>query len=142
MRLVRAGRSIRLDPGIQGTHLKRWTLAEMLRVDAARRAYPWTELLLESGGSTALNLGWRHRASAVAVAAGLSAAALRRPRLAVASAVALVALNAGFYELLLRRRGRVEAALGVGLHAAHHVAGIAGAAAALAARRAASRGPG
>jgi GT2 family glycosyltransferase len=142
MRLARAGRRVRLDPSIQGTHLKRWTLAEMLRVDATRRAYPWARLLLESGGSTALNLGWRHRASALAATTGVGAVALRRPALAAGSALALVALNAAFYELLLRRRGPLEATVGVGLHAAHHLAGIAGAAAALVARPAAPRARG
>jgi GT2 family glycosyltransferase len=138
-RLVRDGRRVVLDPGLQGTHLKRWTLAEMVRVDAMRRAYPWAELLLETGGPTVLNLGPRHRASALAAVAGLAGVVLRRPRLAMAGTVVLVALNARFYALLLRRRGPLEAAAGVGLHAVHHVAGLAGAAAAVA-RRAASRG--
>jgi len=45
----------------------------------------------------------------------------------------LVALNRSFYGLLLRRQGSPAAAAGVGLHAVHHLAGVAGAVAALAA---------
>ena len=98
----------------------------MLQTDFARRGVPWTELLLERGaGSTALNLGWRHRLSALAVLAATLSAAGRRRRPASLAIAALVALNADFYRLLLRRRGPVHAAAGVGLHALHHLAGIA-----------------
>lgn len=46
-RLRDAGGRIRLVPGLTGTHLKRWSLAGMLRSDFHDRAVPWTELLLE-----------------------------------------------------------------------------------------------
>ena len=83
MRMTAAGARIELRPEIQGTHLKRWSLAQMLRTDFSARGVPWVALLLDEGGSSALN---------------------RR-----------------FYALLLRRRGPAEAALGVGLHALHHL---------------------
>jgi hypothetical protein len=125
-RLVRRGVRISLDPDVRGTHLKRWTLLGMIRTDFARRGVPWVELLVRSGGAaTALNLGWRHRVSALASLAG-AAAVLRRRPLAAASALAvLVAANRDFYALLLRRRGPAEAAVGVGLHAVHHLTSIA-----------------
>jgi glycosyltransferase involved in cell wall biosynthesis len=127
LRLTAGGARIVLDPLLQGRHLKGWTLATMIHTDFARRGLPWTELLLERGrGSVALNLGPRHRLSALA-ALGLLA---RRPRLA--SAAALLVLNRRFYALLLRREGPVRAAAGVGLHAVHHLTGIAAAATALA----------
>jgi GT2 family glycosyltransferase len=133
LRVFAAGGRIRLDPSVRGTHLKAWTLAGMLHTDFARRGVPWAELVLERGGlSTALNLGWRHRLSALAVLAAVGSAAGRRRRLAAASLLALVALNADFYALLLRRRGPVHAAAGVGLHALHHLAGIAAVPAAVA----------
>jgi GT2 family glycosyltransferase len=135
LRISAAGGRIRLDPEIRGTHLKAWTLGAMLHADFARRGVPWTELLLERGtGSKALNLGWRHRLSALAVLVAATSLTTRRPRLAAGSLVVLVALNADFYRLLARRRGPVEAALGVGLHALHHLAGIAAVPAALARR--------
>jgi GT2 family glycosyltransferase len=128
MRLAAVGGRIVLDPSIQGTHLKAWTLRSMLRTDFARRGVPWVVLLLEAGPDApraGLNLGWRHRASAlVSLAAG--AAVLRRRPVAAASALAGLAwLNRDLYALLARRRGPGAAALGVGLHALHHLAGAA-----------------
>jgi GT2 family glycosyltransferase len=121
MRLSDAGGRIELDPGLQGKHLKAWTLAEAARTDFARRGAPWSRLLWERGRTTGdLNLGWRHRASAAASLLGIAALAARRPAPAAAAALTLLALNRSFYGLLLRRRGPVEAVAGVGLHAMHH----------------------
>jgi hypothetical protein len=124
---------IELDPRIQGKHLKAWTLPGMVHADFARRGLPWAELVLERRqGATALNLGPRHRASALAslgLAAGLAA---RRPRLAGTSAAALLALNTRFYALLVRREGTARALAGVALHVVHHLTGVAAAATALA----------
>jgi glycosyltransferase involved in cell wall biosynthesis len=123
---------IELDPRIQGKHLKGWTLPGMVRADFARRGLPWVQLVLERGqGASALNLGPRHRASALAalgIAAGL---ATRRPRLAGASLVTLLALNVRFYALLVRREGAARAAAGVALHTVHHLTGAAAAATAV-----------
>jgi Glycosyl transferase family 2 len=121
MRLTAEGSRIELRPEIQGTHLKRWNLWQMVRTDFAARAVPWVGLILETGGSSALNLGRRHRLSALASVAAAAAVLARRPRAALAAALALVALNRHFYGLLLRRRGPAEAVAGVGLHALHHL---------------------
>jgi GT2 family glycosyltransferase len=126
MRLTDAGARIRLDPELRGTHAKAWTLHEMLRTDLLRRGVPWIRILLERrSGATALNLGWRHRASAVASVVALVALARRRPAAFGGSAATLVLLNRSFYALLVRRRGVREAALGVGLHALHHLTAVA-----------------
>lgn len=126
VRLAARGARIVLDPRLQGTHLKAWTLAEMMRTDFAGRGVPWIDLLLAGGTSTTmLNLGWRHRASALVCVAGAGALVLRRPGLAAGAVAALVALNAPFYGLLLRRRGPLEATVGVGLHAVHHLTAVA-----------------
>ena len=45
-RLSDAGHRIVLDPAIRCTHLKRWTLRGMLRVDLVDRAIPWMHLLV------------------------------------------------------------------------------------------------
>jgi hypothetical protein len=140
LRLTAHGGRIVLDPLVQGRHLKAWTLPAMMRTDFARRGLPWAELVLEGrGGAGALNLGGRHRLSALAslaVAGGLLA---RRPRLAGAGAAVLLVLNRRFYALLVRREGPVRAAAGVGLHAVHHLTGIAAAATALARRGSSAR---
>jgi GT2 family glycosyltransferase len=124
-RLAAAGGRIVLEPGIQGTHLKRWTLGSMVRTDFNRRAVPWVSLLMRHRSTTnALNLAWRHRLSALA-SVGLAASVVaRRPRPALAGLAALAALNRGFYSLLLRRRGPWQAAAGVGLHAIHHLSAV------------------
>jgi GT2 family glycosyltransferase len=121
-RLAAAGHRIELDPSVQGTHLKAWGLRGMIESDLWHRGVPWVELLLRQGTrSSALNLGWRHRASAVATV--VTAVALLRGRLRTAALgiAALFAFNRSFYALLARRRGRAEAAAGVGLHALHHL---------------------
>jgi hypothetical protein len=135
-RLAAAGARIELDPGLLGTHLKVWTLPEMLRTDFARRGIPWVSLILEGRAPPAgvLNLGWRHRLSAVACLAGACALVARRPKAAIAAALALVALNRTFYRLLRDRRGSAEAAAGVGLHALHHLTAAAAVLAGLVAR--------
>jgi hypothetical protein len=125
-RLSARGARIVLDPAVQGTHLKSWSLGEMVRTDLVARGVPWIELLLAGDASTsALNLGWRHRLSAVVSVAGAGALVLRRPKASAAALGVLVALNASFYALLARRRGAVQAASGVGLHAVHHLTGVA-----------------
>jgi hypothetical protein len=83
---------------------------------------PWVDLLLRHGSrSSALNLGWRHRASAATSVVTVVALLRGRLRTAVLGVAALVALNRSFYALLARRRGRTEATVGVGLHALHHL---------------------
>ena len=125
MRLAQAGARIELDPDIQGTHLKRWSLWQMVATDFSARGVPWVGLLLERGGSSALNLGWRHRLSAAASLSLAGGALLRRPRAAAAAGLVLVALNRRFYALLARRQGPAQAAVGVALHALHHVVSVA-----------------
>ena len=125
MRLTAANHRIELDPSIQGTYLKHWTLGEMLYTDVFRRGVPWVALLLGSGsGSATLNLGWRHRLSAAGSLTAVGAVAARRVKIAAAALLALVALNAPFYRLLLRRQGPFRAAVGIGLHVLHHLAAV------------------
>jgi GT2 family glycosyltransferase len=122
MRLTSKGMRLLLDPAIQGKHLKRWTLANMVRTDSLRRGAPWVRLLLERGSSsTALNLGWRQRASVVVSLLLVTAVALRRPGVAATSAVTLVVINRSFYRLLARQRGWRLAVAGPPLHLIHHL---------------------
>jgi GT2 family glycosyltransferase len=126
LRLARSGAAIRLDPELQGTHLKAWSLADMVRTDFLRRGVPWVMLLLETRALPGtLNLGWRHRWSAAAAVVLAAAAVRRRPVTAAGALLVFVGLNASFYELLLRRRGVGSAAGGVGLHLLHHLCGVA-----------------
>jgi GT2 family glycosyltransferase len=131
VRLARVG-EIRLDPRLLGTHLKRWTLRSMIFTDFSRRGLPWATLVLrERADPGALNLGWRHRLSALACLVLAAALFSRRALVGAWSAAAFVALNRSFYELLFRRRGPRVAFAGVALHVLHHVVGTVAAATAV-----------
>ena len=124
-RLARQGR-ILLDPAIQGTHLKEWSLGSMVLTDFGRRGVPWVSLLVSRRELPAtLNLGARERASVVAallVAWGI----VRRRPLAVAAGVgAEVALNHDLLSLLYERLGSRGAIAGVGLHTVHQLTAVA-----------------
>jgi GT2 family glycosyltransferase len=121
-RLADGGAAIRLDPLVQGTHLKTWTLRSMVWTDFARRGVPW--VMLQAGRrrpSTTLNCGWRHRLSAASCAVGIVGAAFLHPLVALAALGNLVALNHAFYALLLRQQGPLRATAGVALHGVHHL---------------------
>jgi GT2 family glycosyltransferase len=122
MRLRRRGARIALDPQIRGRHLKRWTALSIARTDFARRGVPWARLLLQQGGgSTALNLGWRRRASVLASVALLASLLARRPRLAAAALAANLVLDRDLYALLLRRGGPKLFLTGIPLHQLHQL---------------------
>ena len=122
MRLRRRGARIALDPRIRGRHLKRWTPLSIARTDFARRGVPWARLLLQEGnGSTALNLGWRRRASAAASVILLASLLARRPRLAAGALAANLALDRDLYALLLRRGGPKLLLAGIPLHQLHQL---------------------
>lgn len=122
MRLSNRGARVRLDPAIQGKHLKRWTLVSMVKTDLLRRALPWLELVLERRGeSSALNLAPRHRVSTVAAVA-LAAGLLRRDVRIVAGAAAMILVNdRKFYLLLRRRRGTAFAVAAFPVHLVHRL---------------------
>lgn len=125
-RLVQAGSRIELDPSIQGTHLKRYTLASMLHVDTVERAIPWVDLMLDGRAPhSSLNAGAKHRASALLALTTVGAAALGRPRTALLALGGFAALNTDLYRTIARRRGPLEGATAVPLHVLHHVSAAA-----------------
>ena len=126
LRLTDDGERILLMPEVTGTHLKTWGLRQMARTDVRDRGVPWTRLLLERRRAPAvLNLGWRHRLSALSLFAVPVLLVLGALLPAAACAALFVAFNARFYALLVRRMGPARAVVGVGLHALHHVLGVA-----------------
>jgi GT2 family glycosyltransferase len=131
-RLRRGGHAIALDPRLRGRHLKAWSLRSMLFTDFSRRGVPWARLLLDSGGAgTALNLGWRNRASAAASVLLALAVLRRRPRAALGALLAVLALNRSLYALLARRGGVGLVAAGIPLHLLHQLTAAAAVPAAL-----------
>lgn len=105
-RLRDRGGQIILDPTIQGTHLKRWTLTSMMRTDIQDRGIPWTRLLLERRGrnATGLNTGVTEQVKvALAGLALLSftlAGALANPQLVLLGLVLLGLLGIGNWRAL------------------------------------------
>ncbi len=111
-RIREAGWRILLDPAIQGTHLKRWTVAGMVRTDLLDRGVPWMRLLLADPRPDALNVnrGERLRVALVGLSVVCLAAGAVSARMGwlVAAAALLgvnVASNAGLYRWLAHRRG-------------------------------------
>ncbi|MFN7953657.1 MAG: glycosyltransferase [bacterium] len=77
-RIHDAGGRVILAPEIQAKHWKAWTLASVTRSDLCERGIPWMQLVCSRRAThTELNLAWRARACAAAVAlaaVGLAAA--------------------------------------------------------------------
>jgi glycosyltransferase involved in cell wall biosynthesis len=121
-RLRAAGHRIRLDPGLQGTHLKKWTLRSIICTDISRRALPWSRLMLKSGQATHdLNLTTEQRVSAALVGLAAASAPLGALRLELlglpAAALLIVAiLNSSLYMFFWRYGGNRFAALCIALH--------------------------
>src|SRR5438067_8719506 len=62
MRLINAGKRIRLVPEAQGTHWKDWTLWRVWHTDVVRRALPWSRLIADGEVAEAdLNLARKER---------------------------------------------------------------------------------
>jgi GT2 family glycosyltransferase len=121
-RLHARGGHVRLDPTIQGKHLKEWTLASMIKTDLLRRGVPWLRLVLEKrSGATELNLGWRHRVSTIASLLMFVGLMRRSSRLVGTMLALLIVLDRPFYGLLFRRRGLRLLVAGVPLHLVHRL---------------------
>jgi glycosyltransferase involved in cell wall biosynthesis len=126
MRLSAEGAKIVLDPRIQGKHLKNWNLWSMIRTDFVVRGVPWVGLMMRHRSAAAtLNVGWRHRLSALACIALVVALPFGQLLPAAVALGAVLVLNARFYALLLRRRGPLQAAVGVVLHVIHQLVAVA-----------------
>jgi GT2 family glycosyltransferase len=124
-RLVRPGSRIALNPRIQVTHRKRWTLQSMLKTDLLRRSVPWTMLALSGIGLPSnLNFTPRRRASVIvsALIAAFGILSMVDRRFGVAAAAALVALiwlNLPFLGWLRDQRGLTFACSCLSLHWLH-----------------------
>jgi len=121
-RLRHAGHRIVLDKCALGTHLKRWTLASMVRTDVFYRAVPWSHLILRSHKApNALNLQRAQRVCGALVLLAVASLALTPIRMvfALSAAVALavvISLNRQLYRFFLDCRGARFAVSAVLLH--------------------------
>jgi hypothetical protein len=127
MRLINAGKRIRLVPEAQGTHWKDWTLWRVWHTDVVRRALPWSRLIADGQVAEAdLNLAKKERVLALlamAIPATLVGGFLFHP-LWIA-AVALIALYVigilPFVRVLARRMNMLKLTAAVAMHLCYHV---------------------
>ena len=132
-RLTRAGHRIVLARDVLATHMKRWTLREMVRTDIFRRGVPWM-LLIKRTGTVETDLNVKVDAEGVRRADRVDPDLRRlspprprgrpwprsRERSAVASLAAIVAINREFFAFLARRKGWRFACAAVPLHLVYY----------------------
>jgi len=133
-RLYAAGHRIDLNPSIQVTHLKRWTMWGLVCTDVRDRGVPWFLLMLQRRSMPAdLNVTLAHRLSValtggmlllcgVALLSALVGLPTGLPTLPAASlgillcAALLMFLNRDLYRFFARKRGLAFAVGAVPLH--------------------------
>jgi hypothetical protein len=114
-RVSALGHRIVLDPTIQGTHLKRWTLGSVIVTDVRDRGVPWVRLLIErrpGSRRATLNVDTSGRVltvlTAVAAGTGVPGAITGEPvwlALSGVAAAATIVGDRGFLGWLARERG-------------------------------------
>ena len=110
-RLRKAGGQILRWPGIKGTHLKAWSVGEVIRTDVMRRALPWARLMQRYPGAfTDLNVGPGERFKAIlaGVLALSLAFALFRPAFLFLTVLLFgfaLLVNADLFRLFRERNG-------------------------------------
>ncbi len=121
-RLTRTGHRIVLARDVLATHLKRWSLAEMIRTDIFRRGVPWM-LLIKRSGTVETDLNVKPTQQICVALTGLILLALAttpwNPRAACvvfAGSAAIVWLNRPFYQFLRRSRSLGFAVAALPLH--------------------------
>jgi hypothetical protein len=136
-RMADAGAHMRLDPGLQVTHLKRWTFGTLLSTDLRQRAIPWMRLSLARRGlNRELNVTADQRVAA-ALAVLLSGALISAPVWTPARIglpvllAAAVAVNRRLYALFWRKGGFKLAIAGFLLQQVYYLYSLGGAIAGL-----------
>ena len=106
LRLNAAGGRILLDPAIQATHLKCWSLANMIKTDIFHRGVPWTRLILRGGYMPDyLNLRWTQRVSVALAFLLVAALGWGSGKMTIGCVLGLLCLNLPFLSFLRAKRG-------------------------------------
>jgi glycosyltransferase involved in cell wall biosynthesis len=126
-RIRAGGGRIMLDPEFHGTHLKTWTIPEVIRVDLFRRAIPWARLMMgrkELTNDLNVSAGERLRA----VVAGVFLLSLPLPLLGTSlwwapafATAAVLAANRSFFAFMSKRRGVLFAIKSLLFHQVYYV---------------------
>lgn len=130
-RLRKLGYTILLEPSIQVTHLKKWTLSGVIRTDLRDRGIPWARLLMHRGAMMStgtLNLRWTEKLNTVlvwlAVLLVLATPFLRSLLplgLALVFVAIVIALNYPLWAFFARVRGPIFAALVMPAHLMYYL---------------------
>jgi glycosyltransferase involved in cell wall biosynthesis len=110
-KLKAAGHRIRLEKGLLGKHLKRYTLWSLVKLDIFDRAVPWTVLMWSTKRFTSdLNLKWNHKLSALIGVLLLAAIGMAPVSTAMMTLVPVLMgiylfLNRDLYGFYLQKRG-------------------------------------
>ena len=127
MRLINAGKRIRLVPEAQGTHWKDWTLWRVWHTDVVRRALPWCRLIADGQlPEPDLNLARKERILAL-LALGIPATLVAGAFVHVIwiATVALLALYVSgimpFVRLLAKRMSPLQLVGAIGMHLCYHI---------------------
>jgi GT2 family glycosyltransferase len=133
-RMRDAGGGIRLERGLECTHLKRWSLTTLMRTDIYQRALPWSRLLLSRPGKLDdLNISSAEKVRALLAAlwamsllclpvSSFHPAALAA---ALAASLAVAAASAPLFWYFARLRGVGFAILGVLYHQVYYLYSLA-----------------
>ncbi len=125
LRLAQKGIKVRIFPELQVKHRKHWTVSKWLHTDLFCRGIPWVRLMRSNNHwDSQLNFSWKQRIAAMAAfgTVSLTAAAPFAPILLAPAAVSLGAfvwLNSGFFGLVMKKRGILDAAIAVPFHLAY-----------------------
>jgi cellulose synthase/poly-beta-1,6-N-acetylglucosamine synthase-like glycosyltransferase len=130
-RIRNLGRRILLEPSIQVTHLKQWTLAGVIRTDLRDRGIPWARLLMHRGAmmrTGSLNLRWTEKLNTtlvwLALLLTLSAPFVRSfvpIWIAAICVTAVILLNFPLWRFFARVRGPVFAVLVMPAHLMYYL---------------------
>ncbi|HEX6313301.1 MAG TPA: glycosyltransferase, partial [Gemmatimonadaceae bacterium] len=130
-RIRNLGRRILLDPSIQVTHLKKWTLGGVIRTDLRDRGIPWARLLMHRGAmmrTGSLNLRWTEKLNTMliwfAMLMLLVAPIVRSMTpvwIAAACVTAVILLNMPIWRFFARVRGPLFAVLVIPAHLMYYL---------------------
>ncbi len=133
-RLRNQGHRILLRPEIQGTHMKRWTLKDIMSTDFRHRGVPWTRLLLQEGpAATGETLNIRASEKACTALAGLTWLAMAWSLVGRTAwplitlpvfALAVAVINRDFYQFIARARGVRFAVAMLPLHLLYYATNV------------------
>ncbi len=126
-RLRAAGGHIRLDRRLLSTHLKVWSVPELVKTDIFKRAIPWARMMLTGEGVLDdLNVGTAERLRAVL--AGITVLALAAAAVGILPVwwlapvlLTTVTGNWHLFRLFAKARGALFAAAGLAFHQVYYL---------------------